>query len=112
MKYHIEGEISRITLKGGRRDVSIRLQPSPEYIRKDGDLEKVLCVGGEASAQVRYALKDDLEKLDIKIPRWWRLFDLLMACKTNRERIRLEFEEEDGSQGDFKFEKVVGVSAL
>lgn len=114
MKYHIEGEISRLTLtlKRGRRDVTIRLKPAPEYIRRDGDVEKVFAVSDNVNIPVRYVPKADFEKWNIKMPDWRRLFDLLQSCKTHRNRIRLEFESGNVGNGKLKIENIVSVSAV
>mgnify|MGYP007054412701 FL=1 len=111
MKYHIEGEISRITLKGGHRDVHIRLKPAPEYTRRDGDVEKVFAVSDNVDP-VRCVLKDAFEKLDIKMPKWRMLLGLLLSCKANRTRIRLEFVSERDENVKPEFENIVGVSAV
>lgn len=109
MNYHIEGEITRITLTGDKNTVSLRLKPSPEYIRKDGDIEKVLlvCEGVEAPIPV---LKKDFDEKDIEIPRRCSSLALLLSCKANRGCIRLEFARTKGNA--FKFTNLVNLALV
>ena len=109
MNYHIEGEITRITLTGDKNTVSLRLKPSPEYIRKDGDIEKVLlvCEGVEAPIPV---LKKDFDEKDIEIPRRCSSLALLLSCKANRGCIRLEFARTKGNA--FTFTNLVNLALV
>lgn len=92
MNYHIEGEITRVTLDCDKRVVSIRLQPTSDFVRKEGDVEKVILVGEGLESVVPYAVKDEFERLDFKIPCASRFADFLLTCKMNRCRVRIEVE--------------------
>ena len=112
MNYHVEGEISRITLTVDKNTVSLRLKPSPEYIRKDGDVEKVLlvCEGVEAPIPV---FKEDFDEKDIVVPEPCSSIALLLSCKANRGCIRLEFAQPEGGGEGFPFaHKLVSLSLV
>lgn len=103
MKYHIEGEITRITLTVEKHTVSLRLKPSPEYVRKEGDVEKALLVGDGIAALIP-VLKTDFDEKDIEIPKRCLSIALLLSCKENRGCIRLEFEAKpEKPDADFPF---------
>lgn len=103
MNYHIEGEITRVTLDCDNQAVSIRLQPTSDFVRKEGDVEKVILVGEGLEGVVPCAVKDEFERLDFKIPCASRFADFLLTCKMNRCRVRIEVvrvEEESNSNFD------------
>lgn len=102
MNYHVEGEISRITLTVDKNTVSLRLKPSAEYILKDGDVENVLLVGDGAKALIP-VLKKDFDEKDIEIPRRCSSLALLLSCKANRSCIRLDFAQPQEGEKDFPF---------
>ena len=102
MNYHIEGEITRVTLDCDKQAVSIRLQPMPDFILKEGEVEKVVLVGEGLEGVVPCAVKDEFERLDFKIPCASRFADFLLTCKMNRCRVRIEVVRvEDESNSNF-----------
>lgn len=111
MKYHIEGEISRITLNVVENVLSLRLKPSPEYIRKDGDVERVVFVSddGESLITVR---KENFDSKDIEIPKRCSAVALLLSCKANRNCIRLEFDEEKMENSTYPTTQPVSLSVV
>lgn len=110
MNYHVEGEISRITLTVDKNTVSLRLKPSPEYIRKDDDVECVLLVGDGAKALIP-VLKKDFDEKDIEIPKRCSSLALLLSCKANRGCVRLEFAKTKGAKS-FRFTNLVNLSLV
>lgn len=96
MNYHMECEITRVTLncsrtgKGG--SISIRLQPTPDFVRKDGDIEKVILVGEGLEDVVPCALRDEFESWDFEISCAQQLTNFLIECKMHRCRVRIDAE--------------------
>lgn len=110
--YHIEGEISRITLTVAENTISLRLKPSPGYTRRDGDVEKVLLVSDGVEAPIP-VLKKEFDEKDIEIPKRCSSIALLLSCRANRGCIRLEFAQHEKSGEDFPFaQKPVSLSVV